>query len=389
MQFDPTCLPDTLQGLSVTDWRTPPLSHWAFHHVGELIPSATIPCAAGGQAGFTQSARTLDDFEVTAADGARLDLDGFLRRTSTDGWIVMADGLIVDERYDNGTTAHTPHILMSATKSVVGLVVGILQARGELDMSALVSELVPEIGNTVYAGATLQQLLDMRTGVVFDAAQQAAYGAATGWDLPLPEGAAGLHAFFTQAAAPAGSHGGPFRYVSANTDLLGWAIERTTGQTFASLASALLWQPMGATSDAYITLDPEGAPRCTGGLCATTRDFAGIGQLVIDAGRSNSVIPAAWLDDTSRNGDREAWRQGEFAAAFRGLDMSYRNGWYVIHDQPETLFAMGIHGQHLFVDRTNNLVVAKVSSQTAPIDPGAIALTIAAVAAIRRCLQRS
>jgi CubicO group peptidase (beta-lactamase class C family) len=392
MQSDPARAPPELQGVDLSNWRTPPFNRRAFHHIGDLIPSAPIPCAAGSSSRFLQGADALNDFGLTVADGTRLDLDGFLRRTATDGWIVVANGKIVDERYDNGTTEHTPHILMSATKSVVGLLVGILQARGELDIDALVSSLVPEVGSTAYAGATLRDLIDMRTGVVFDSGQQDAYNAATGWEPSLLQGRpVGLHVFFEQATAPAGSHGGPFRYVSANTDLLGWAIERATGQTFASLVSALLWKPMGATSDAYITLDPEGAPRCTGGLCATTRDFAAVGQLLIDAGHKNdgAVIPMAWVDDVMCNGDRESWRQGEFAAAFRGLDMSYRNGWYVIHNEPETLFAMGIHGQHLFVDRANDLVIAKVSSQTLPIDPGSIALTLAAVSEIRRCLQQA
>jgi CubicO group peptidase (beta-lactamase class C family) len=44
--------------------------------------------------------------------------------------------------------------------------------------------------------------------------------------------------------------------------------------------SDLLWQPIGAVDEAYITVDVAGAPRCAGGLCATARDFARIGHLV-------------------------------------------------------------------------------------------------------------
>ena len=52
----------------------------------------------------------------------------------------------------------------------------------------------------------------------------------------------------------------------ANTDLLGWAIERATGRSFASLVGALLWKPVGASGETFITVDPKGAPRCTGGI---------------------------------------------------------------------------------------------------------------------------
>ena len=47
---------------------------------------------------------------------------------------------------------------------------------------------------------------------------------------------------------------------------------------------------------------------------------------------------------------------------------------------------MGIHGQNLFVDRKNEVVIAKLSSQAAPLDAPRIALTMQAVAGIRKQL---
>lgn len=101
------------------------------------------------------------------------------------------------------------------------------------------------------------------------------------------------------------------------------------------------------------------------------------------------IGPAAWIADIAESGDSDAWRTGEFAEGFAGMTMSYRNGWYVIHDEPETLFAMGIHGQNLFVDRVNRLVIAKVSSQNSPIDYQAVPLTRRFVAEFLRCLLGS
>jgi len=65
--------------------------------------------------------------------------------------------------------------------------------------------------------------------------------------------------------------------------------------------------------------------------------------------------------------------------------MRYRSGWYVIDDTPQILFAMGIHGQNLLVDRAKRMVIAKVSSQNQPIDPQAIWLTHKAVSEFARC----
>ena len=61
--------------------------------------------------------------------------------------------------------------------------------------------------------------------------------------------------------------------MSPNTDLLGWALERASGTRYADLVSQLLWAPMGAQRDAYITVDRLGAPRAVfitlGGMALT------------------------------------------------------------------------------------------------------------------------
>jgi CubicO group peptidase (beta-lactamase class C family) len=181
--------------------------------------------------------------------------------------------------------------------------------------------------------------------------------------------------------------------VSANTDLLGWVIERATKRRFAELVGDLLWKPMGADGEACITVDRKGAPRCTGGLCATVRDFARLGQLVLMKGKrgSSQIVPEAWIDDIAGNGDARAWSDGLWAGNFAAISkkMRYRSGWYVIDDVPQILFAMGIHGQNLFVDQANGMVIAKVSSQAQAIEPQAIWLTHQAVREFVRCFPES
>ncbi len=373
----------------LSNWRRAPFNRRAFRDVRAILP--TDPIDASGQAWDLPAAtgRPLDDVRVRGADGVDLDFDGFLQASATDAIVVLHEGRVVVERYGEDNAAGDPHILMSATKAVIGLLVGILDERGILDVDAPVTHHVPEVAATAYAGATVRHLLDMRTGVVLDVGGLHAYGAAANWDPVKPaDASATLHAFFAGLGAPRAPHGGPFRYVSANTDLLGWVIERAAGRSVATLLSTLLWQPMGAADAAAITLDRRGAARCTGGLCASARDLARLGQLVVAGGRRGSaqVVPAPWIDDIANGGDRDAWRAGEFAAAFGPGARSYRSGWYVTHDAPATLSALGIHGQTLVVDRANGIVVAKLSSLASPIDVAASALTHRAVDAIRRCL---
>jgi hypothetical protein len=51
------------------------------------------------------------------------------------------------------------------------------------------------------------------------------------------------------------------------------------------------------------------------------------------------------------------------------------------------LFAMGVHGQNLFVDRDNRIVIAKLSSQASRTDYQALPLTHRAVAEFRRLID--
>ncbi len=375
----------------LSNWRTSPHSRWAFHNVGELVPHLPIANDPARVSPLSPSSRNLDAFELTGFDGSNLNLEQFVGSTATDALIVLVDGQVAHESYYNGNTPETPHILMSSTKAVMGLVAGILEQSGGINLDDPASRYVPEVADTAYGGATLRNLTDMRTGVKLDERQQRAYQLAMNWNPAIPgEEPQDLHRFLSHLAVTGAPHGGPFSYISGNTDLLGWALERATGRSVASLISDLLWKPMGAETAGYITVDSKDAPLCTGGIGAVARDFARIGQLLVDGGRSGDakVIPPSLIADIASNGDPEAWSKGEWGSAFASIStqMSYRRGWYIKADAPKVIFAMGIHGQNLFIDVENRIVVAKFSSWAESTDYSALPLTHMAINSIRRCL---
>ena len=368
--------------VTLANWRTPPLGRWAFQHVREVVPSAEIAHDPDG----------VWTLKGGGADLSGLGIDAALAVTATDALVVLHDGRIVFESYANGMTANTPHILMSVSKSVLGVVAAILAGQGLFDRAAPVTALIPEVSGSAYDGATLGQLLDMRAGVLFDENYEATSGAiiayrrAQGWNPPAPgEAPSDLRGFFPTLGEADGPHRGRFHYVSPNTDLLGWALERATGERYADLVSRLLWAPMGAQRDAYITVDRLGAPRCAGGVCTTARDLARLGLLIAQGGARDGrqIIPAAWIDDITSNGDPVAWDGGDFAHLFPGAAMHYRDKWYVTREARPLLFGLGVNGQNLFIDRAGGLVIARFASQAAALDVPAIGTTMAMVAAIR------
>ena len=361
--------------ITLENWRSAPHNRWAFHHVRELVPSAEIE-------NDPQRVRALPREEM-----ALQNLEQFLHETDTDAIVVLRRGRLVFERYFNGMQPSSPHILMSVSKSLLGLLAGRLAARGELDVDAAVTRYIPEARGTGFEGASVRQLLDMRSGLDFVEDYLATsgpiveYRKASGWNALAPgETPSDLHSFLVTLKGKH-PHGGSFDYLSPNSDLLGWVMERAGKARFADLMSELVWRPAGAERSAYVTVDRLGAARAAGGICTTARDLARVGQWMIEQ-------DDAWLRDIGTRGDRAAWASGSFVAYFPGLPMSYRSQWYVLHGDAPLVFGVGIHGQHLFVDRASALVVAKFSSQAAPLDAPRMALTMAAIARLRQSLAR-
>ena len=91
---------------------------------------------------------------------------------AADGWLVLRDhpswgAQVLVERYPVGMDPATLHLLMSVSKSVVGITVGALVGQGVIDTEALATQYVPALHESGYAGATVRNLLDMRSGIHF------------------------------------------------------------------------------------------------------------------------------------------------------------------------------------------------------------------------------
>ena len=375
--------------VTLANWRTAPYSRWAFQHVREIVPSADIPNAPSDVWKLASEPKDFSSFRFEHG-GKQYSIDKFLDETDTDGLVILHGGKVVLEHYDNGMTSSTPHILMSVSKSLTAIIAGILIEQGKLDPEQEVVSIIPELKDSVYSDATVRHVLDMRVGLDFDENYLATsgpiveYRKSTNWN-PLGPGERpnDLRTFLASLKERNGPDGGPFHYVSTNTDLLGWILERAGGIRFADLLSTLLWQPMGAQCPAYITVDRLGAPRCAGGICTTTMDLARVGQLIVQNGRRNDtpIIPANWIEDMSGGGDPKAWAAGDLISYFGDRAMHYRNKWYILRERDIAL-GLGVYGQNVFVDKANELVIAKVSSQAPPLDKGLIDLTIAFVEAM-------
>ena len=238
----------------------------------------------------------------------------------------MKDGKFVADFHAPHHDPRSRHIIFSISKSLTAILAGMLEADGLLDPQAPVTDYVPEAARSAYADATLRNLLDMTVSLDFDEAYLdpesafARYRRAMLWNPQLPgraeESLLDFVASLQKGPAP---HGGPFRYRSPNSDLLGVVVERASGRRFADLLSERLWAPIGATADGQVTVDRRGNARAAGGVCMTARDLARVGELMRCGGVADGrrILSEGWLRDTLESGDAEAWRLRRFPASAR------------------------------------------------------------------------
>ena len=351
-----------------------PNVRWAAQHLRELGPTAAVWRGAGTPSTLPAAARALDDALAFAdGKGGTTTLADWQKATYTDGLLVLHRGRVVYERYPAGLQAHQPHVLWSMSKSLVGLLVTELIQEGLIDPNALIPRYLPELATSAWADATVQQALDMTTGVQYaenfadPASGVFQYLAAAGLQ-PAPPGssAAKSMAEFLPTLKKEGEHGSAFAYKSVDTEVLGWLLQRVTGKPYATLLSERIWSRLGAQEDAYVFVDANGGPSTSVGVNATLRDLGRLGEMLRANGRFNGqqIVAPATIAELRKGADPAQFSKAPGTAMRAGY--SYHNQWWVPHDADGTLEAKGLMGQHLHINPAAELVVVKLSTHPVP-----------------------
>jgi CubicO group peptidase (beta-lactamase class C family) len=285
----------------------------------------------------------------------------------------MKGGRLVGDWFAPHMEFGARHIIFSISKSVTAILAGILEGEGVFDPEAPVISYIPEAKGPAYGDARCRHVLDMTVSLDFEEAYLdpesafARYRRATLWN--PGGGTESLREFILTLQRLAEPHGQTFRYRSPNSDLLGMLLEQASGKRVSELLAEKLWLPLGAASEASITVDMEGTARTAGGISVTPRDLARVGEMMRQGGMANGrrVVPEAWVRDTvATGGSSEAWQRGTMAFLF--LKGKYRNKWYQTGADSGAFCGIGIHGQWLYVNAKAEVVIAKMSSQPEPVD---------------------
>ena len=153
--------------VTLDNWQTAEQVGWTFCHIAEILPTATISRGSERAVPLSRRITPFADLSCRDADGESTTVGAIMKATDTDGWMVVHDCTLVAEQYAGVMEADTLHLLMSVSKSIVGILVGALAGQGVINVDEQVAAYVPVLEGSGYRGATVRQLLDMRSGIAF------------------------------------------------------------------------------------------------------------------------------------------------------------------------------------------------------------------------------
>lgn len=374
-----------------------PALRYSVNHMREFFPTRLVPAAKENYFTFKSKIdKNIDNVTFipwgkTSPVTWRESLD----KNYVDGIIILHKGKIVYEDYFGGLKPDGIHAAMSVSKSFTGTLASILIEEGTIDPSKLVGEYVPELKDSGFGDATVQQVLDMTTSIQYSEdynnlkAEIWKYSAAGN---PFrPANYSGPKNFYeylpTLKKIPGQEHGEIFGYRTVNTEVMGWIISKVTGKCITELISEKIWIPMGAKYDGYYQIDPAGKAFAGGGFDLNLRDMAVFGEMIRNEGklRGKQIIPKQAAIDVSRGGSQQAFAKDAEYPLLKGW--SYHNMWWITNNEHNAYMARGVHGQAIYIDPVAEMVIVRFSSNPLSSNKYIDPLSIPAYEAVAKYLM--
>ncbi|MCG8669650.1 MAG: beta-lactamase family protein [Pseudomonadales bacterium] len=289
--------------------------------------------------------------------GRERDTASLLRETGTAGLVIVHNDKVIHEAYDYGNDERSTFASWSVAKSFTSALVGIAIEDGYINsVEDLVVDYVPELATTAYATSTIEDVLEMASGVDFSETYMIGTDV---WNLQLAIGG-NLEDEVTQYVELKNEPGTFNAYKSLDTQVLGLLLVRATGQTVSSYLETRLWEPAGMTNDATWLADKEGLEATFCCLQATTRDFAKLGLIYLNNGYYNGqqIINEQWIS-ASLDTSKPHLQPGNHSQS--DYDWGYGYQWW-FRDERNDYSAVGIFNQFVYIDPEKNLVIAKNSA---------------------------
>ena len=277
----------------------------------------------------------------------------YLEQLKSIGLVVIQNKEIVFEKYWKGYSDSSLSGSFSMAKSITSLLIGAAIHEGKINsVNDPVVKYLPEFAEGEKAKVKIVDLLTMSSGTDWNES----------YANPLSETTElyyGTDIYKTATAVNIIKPPGTYHfYKSGDTQLLGLIVEKATGKSLSDYAAEKLWKPLGAEHNALWSLDnKDGNEKAYCCFNSNARDFARIGQLMLDSGKVNgvSIIDSAY-----------------FSAAVTPCLIKDENNipcnyygyqWWIIPEQQNIFYARGILGQYIICIPGKNMIIVRLGEE--------------------------
>jgi len=145
--------------------------------------------------------------------------------------------------------------------------------------------------------------------------------------------------------------GKSFKYLSANTILLGMVIEKASGENLSEYLSESLWKPLNMQQDALWQLDSResGMEKAYCCIASNARDFGRFGKLYENKGNWNGkqLLDSAFVTKSTSPRFKESPQYGY-------------GFWLSDYKEKEIFYLRGIRGQYVIVIPEDDLIIVRL-----------------------------
>ena len=340
----------------------------AFGAIDQLLPTRTITASTDPRP-LLDAPLPLGEL-VYQVDQREQTIDQLLDDRRVRGFLVLQGNQILLEHYARGHGPDTRWISFSVTKSVTSMLIGAAIRDGFIDsVDDPVTRYLPRFIGTAYENVTVGQVLQMASGIKWNED----YGDPES-DVAKAGGANGLSLLnYLSDLERSASPGERFNYNTAETNLAGEILRAAIGNNATTYLERTIWHPFGMADDAtWLLGEPYGGE--LGGCCisATLRDY----------GRLGLFAKSQYLGTESERINHAFMK--ESVVPSRGYD-GYGYLWWLWGD--DVFSAIGIFGQHIYINPALDLVVAMHGNDDTADALALEGTLIAAVRAIEQFLK--
>ena len=295
--------------------------------------------------------------------GHSFDLYDYLAINRVAGLLVLKNGEIALEDYELGTGPETHWASFSMAKSVASTLVGAALVDGLISsLDDPVVRYVPVMRGGAYEGVSIRQVLMMSSGVRWNETYTDPRSDRRKMLELQINGKPGDLLHYMSSLPRAAAPGSVWNYSTGETFVLGAVIEGATHRPLSDYLTEKIWSQAGMEQDAtWWTDGPNGMVWAGSGIGATLRDYGRFGLIVADNGLLNgrSLVPEGWF------------KEAGVPHLIGGTTVDYGYMWWIPPQtdpiQSGAFEAVGIFGQHMYINSREQLVIVVLSARSKPV----------------------